>query len=56
MFLMWLVVVYLFSSQTGRESSKVSDRVTRELLKMKDTLSVMIEHYQDTNEVVIKRD
>lgn len=45
----------MFSSQTGSESSKVSDKVTRELLHMKDTLAVVIENYEDTNEIAIKR-
>lgn len=54
-FLIWFTVVYLFSSQTGRESSKVSDKVTRELLKIKDTIAVVMENYKDTNEIVIKR-
>lgn len=51
----WFLIVYTFSSQTGRESSKVSDKVTRELLKIKDTICVVIENYQDTGEIVIKR-
>lgn len=54
-FILWFLMVYLFSSQTGRESSKVSDKVTRELLKIKDTISVVMEHYENTNEFVIKR-
>lgn len=55
LFFIWFSIVYLFSSQTGRESSQVSEKVTRELLKIKDTLSVVIENYQDTNEIVLKR-
>ena len=54
-FLLWFGIVYLFSNQTGRESSKVSDKVTRELLKTKDTLAVVIENYKQTNEIIIKR-
>lgn len=51
----WFSIVSMFSSQTGRESSKVSEKVTKELLKIKDTLSVIMETYKDTDEVVIKR-
>lgn len=54
-FIVWFEIVYMFSSQSGRESGKVSERVTRELLKIKDTLSVVIDHYEDTNEIIIKR-
>ena len=53
LFLLWFTVVYVFSSQTGRESSKVSEQVTRELLKMKDTLSIVLEN--DFKELTIKR-
>lgn len=53
--LLWFVIVYLFSSQTGRESSKMSDKVTRELLKIKDTLSVVIERHKEANEILVKR-
>lgn len=55
LFIGWFLLVYLFSNQTGRESSKVSDKVTRELLKIKDTLVVILENYEETNELVIKR-
>ena len=48
-------MVYLFSSQTGRESSKVSDKVTRELLKVKDTLSIVMETCKDATGISIKR-
>lgn len=54
-FVVWFTVVYLFSAQTGAESTKLSNKVTRELLKMKDSLAVVIENYEDTNEIVIKR-
>lgn len=54
-FISWFLMVYLFSSQTGRESSRVSTKVTRELLKTKDTLTAVMEHYKDTNKIVIKR-
>lgn len=53
--MVWLVVVYLFSSQTGAESTELSNKVTRKLLQIKDTLAVVIENYEDTNEIVIKR-
>lgn len=49
------MIVFMFSSQTGSESSKVSDRVTRELLKIKDTLAVVMENHQNISEIVIKR-
>lgn len=52
--IIWLIIIFIFSSQTGRQSSKVSKRVTKELLKIKDTISVVIENYEDTNEIVIK--
>ena len=45
----------MFSNQTGRESSKVSDKVTLELLKIKDTIAIVIENYEETNEIIIKR-
>ena len=35
--ILWLAIVFLFSSQSGRESSKVSDKVTRQLLEIKDS-------------------
>lgn len=50
-----MLVVYMFSNQSGYESSKVSDKVTRKLLEIKDTLAVVVEHYEDTNEIIIKR-
>ena len=50
-----MLVVYFFSSQTSRQSSKVSENVTRELLKIKDTISVVIENYEENNEIVLKR-
>lgn len=53
--MIWFVIVYSFSSQSGRESSKMSEKVTRELLKIKDTLAVVLENYENNNEVVIKR-
>ncbi len=45
----------MFSNQTGRESSKMSDKVTRKLLQIKDTLAVVIENHEQTNEWTIKR-
>lgn len=51
----WLTAVYLFSAQTGAESTKLSNNVTKQLLKIKDTLAIVIENYEDTNEIVIKR-
>lgn len=50
----WFIVIFIFSSQSGRQSSKVSEKVTRKLLKIKDTISVMVENYEDTNEIIIK--
>ena len=55
LFLGWFLLIFLFSSQSARESSKVSDKVTRELLKIKDTLVVVMENYKDTHEIVLKR-
>ena len=54
-FIVWLIAVYLFSSQTGAESTELSNKVTRKLLQIKDTLSVVIENYEDTNEIMLKR-
>lgn len=54
-FVAWLTAVYLFSAQTGAESTKLSNKVTKQLLKIKDTLAIVIENYEDTNEIVIKR-
>lgn len=54
MFVVWFVAIYLFSNQTGSESSRLSDKVTRKLLQVKDVLSVVMEHYEQTNEIVIK--
>lgn len=48
-------MVYVFSSQTGAQSTKLSNKVTKQLLQMKDTLSVVIENYEDTNEMMLKR-
>lgn len=48
-------MVYWFSSQTGRESSRVSTEVTRELLKAKDTITAITERHKDTHEIVINR-
>ncbi len=45
----------MFSSQTGKESTQISNQVTRELLKMKDRVCVILEHYQETNEMMLKR-
>ncbi len=55
LFIAWLAIVYLFSSQTGAQSTKLSNKVTKKLLQMKDTLSVVIENYEDTNEIMLKR-
>ena len=54
-FIMWFGVMCLFSSQTGAESTKLSNKVTKKLLQMKDTLSVVIENYEQNNEIMIKR-
>lgn len=50
-----MLVVYMFSSQSGYESSKISDKVTRKLLEIKDKLTVVVEHYEETNEIIIRR-
>ena len=50
----WFAIVSLFSSQTGAESGKVSEKVTKKLLEIKDKLEIVVEHYQDTNEIIIK--
>lgn len=52
---MWFLIVFAFSNQSGYESSKVSDKVTRKLLQIKDTLEIVIENYEETNEIIIKR-
>ncbi len=54
-FIIWFVIVYLFSSQTGAESTKLSNQVTKKLLQIKDTLAIVIENYEHTNEIVLKR-
>lgn len=54
-FVIWFGMVYLFSSQTGAESTKLSNQVTKKLLQIKDTLAVVIENYEETNEIVLKR-
>ena len=53
--ILWLVVVYLFSNQTGAESTRVSKKVTKEILRIKDKLVVVIDNYEDTGEIVIRR-
>lgn len=40
LFLLWFGMVFLFSNQTGRESSRVSDKVTRDLLEVMEGNSV----------------
>lgn len=45
----------MFSSQTGRESTQISNKVTRKLLEIKDRICIVLENYEDTNEFVIKR-
>ena len=54
-FIGWFSVVFLFSSQTGKESTELSNKVTRKLLQMKDTLAIVIENYEESDEIVIKR-
>lgn len=54
-FIAWFSIVFMFSSQTGKESTQISNQVTRELLKMKDRVCVILEHYQETNEMMLKR-
>ena len=54
-FITWIAIVFMFSNQTGYESSKMSDKVTRKLLQIKDTLEIVIENYEENNEIVIKR-
>lgn len=39
-FVIWFGMVFLFSNQTGRESSKTSDKVTRQLLRIVEGGSV----------------
>lgn len=51
----WATIVFMFSNQTGYESSKVSDKVTRKLLQVKDTLEIVVENYEQNKEIVIKR-
>lgn len=44
----------MFSSQNGAESGRVSERVTKKLLQIKDTLEIVIENYEETNKLAIK--
>ena len=49
-----MIVVYFFSGQNGSESGRVSEKVTRKLLQIKDKLEIVAENYEETNEIVIK--
>ena len=49
------MAVFMFSSQSGKESTKVSDKVTKKLLQIKDTLVIVMDNYENTNELVIRR-
>lgn len=51
---MWCIVVFMFSSQNGAESGKVSEKVTRKLLQIKDKLEIVVDTYKETNEIVIR--
>ena len=53
-FIFWFVAVYMFSNQTGAESGKVSEKVTKKLLQTKDALEIVEDTYKETNEIVIR--
>ena len=44
----------MFSSQNGAESGRVSEKVTRKLLQIKDKLEIVVDTYKETNEIVIR--
>lgn len=49
-----MLIVFFFSGQNGSDSGKVSEKVTKKLLQIKDTLEIVVENYEETNEIVIK--
>lgn len=44
----------MFSGQNGAESGKMSEKVTKRLLQIKDKMEIVIETYETTNEIVIR--
>lgn len=44
----------MFSNQTGAESGRVSEKVTKKILQTKDTLEIVEDTYKETNEIVIR--
>lgn len=53
-FICWFAIVFMFSGQNGAESGKVSEKVTKKILQIKDKMEIVMETYETTNEIVIR--